>query len=303
MSVWLAQHAQALRAAFGKLGANPLGSLFNVLVMGIALSLPASLYTGLASLSRWSGQHQDHVRLSILLDQDAGEKAFSETAAKLKAHRNVQTIEPLPKERALKAMEEKLGLDNVARALGQNPLPDAFVVHAETHDFAALSAMRDEISEWPNVSEVIWDSEWVKKLQGILSFAETAVWILAALLGFGLLAVTFNTVRLQVLTQKVEIEVASLIGATRAFIRRPFLYFGALQGLFAGLACLGIVALIAWLLQAKIQALNALYGSAFALALPGPWQTLALLALACALGWLGALISVNRHLARASPSP
>lgn len=303
MSGWLAQHAQALREAFGKLKTNPLGSLFNILVMGIALSLPAALYAGLASLQRWSGQHEKQVRLTVFLTEDAGEKAFSEMAAKLTARNEVEKVEALPKERALKAMEEKLGLENVAATLGRNPLPDAYVVHARsTRDFAALSRLRVDIEGWPNVSEVIWDSEWVKRLQAILRFGETAVWVLAGLLGFGLLAVTFNTVRLQVLTQKVEIEVASLIGATRAFIRRPFLYFGALQGLFGGFACLGIVALICALLQAKIEALNALYGSAFMLALPSAGQTFGLLGLACALGWLGALISVSRHLSRVGAS-
>lgn len=295
---WLAQHAQALREALGKLMTNPLGSVFNILVMGIALSLPAALYSGLISLQRWSGQHKEQVRLTVFLDDDTGAKAFAEIAAKLKARNEVERIEALPKERALQAMEEKLGLENVAATLGGNPLPDAYVVHASTRDFATLSRLRDDIERWPNVSEVIWDSEWVKKLQAILRFAETGVALLAGLLGFGLLAVTFNTVRLQVLTQKIEIEVASLIGATRAFIRRPFLYFGALQGLLAGFACLGIVALVASLLRTRIGALNALYGSEFALALPGAGQILWLLVLACALGWLGALISVSRHLSK-----
>ncbi len=245
MSVWLAQHAQALIAALGKLKTNALGGIFNILVMGIALALPAMLYAGLESLSRWSGQHGEDVRVSVFLDTDADAKAFAEVGTKLKSHVNVRSIEPLPKQPALKALEENLGLENVAATLGENPLPDAFIVNANTTDLAQLSALRDEIGGWADVDQVIWDAEWVKKLQAILKAAETAVTLLAALLGFGLLAITFNTVRLQVLTQKTEIEVASLIGATRAFIRRPFLYFGALQGLLAGATGLAIVALAA----------------------------------------------------------
>lgn len=300
MNTWLAQHALALRAALGKLAANPLASVFSILVMGIALSLPAALYLGVASLNRWSGNQEEQVRLSVFLDAEAADRAFSETGNRLKAHPGIQKIEPLPKDRALREMEARLGMENVATALGVNPLPNAFIVHPRTRDWAALSNLRDEIGAWPEVSEVIWDSEWVRKLQAILGLLKNGVWMLAALLGFALLAITFNTVRLQVLTQKVEIEVTSLIGATRAFIRRPFLYFGALQGLLAGFACLGVVAAIVSLLQAKMHALNALYGASFVLTFPSVQQIVVLLALAAGLGWLGALISVGRHLARTS---
>lgn len=302
MKAWLAEHAHALRAAWAKLRVNPLGNLFNVLAIAIALSLPATLYAGLVSLGQWSAQRDDRPRFSVFVAQDASEKASSEIATKLKAHREIAAVEALPKERALKVLEEKLGLGNVAAALGENPLPDAFVAHAKSSDIEVLSSLRDEIARWPGVSEVLWDAEWVKKLQAIVRLGEFAVGVLAVLLGFGVLAVTFNTVRLQVMTQESEIEVAGLIGATRAYIRRPFLYFGALQGLVAGLVCCGIVFAVVHYLQTKIEPVNALYGAQFVLALPPPVEALTALAAAAALGWLGALFSVRRHLARADPS-
>lgn len=302
MTAWLAEHVHALRSALAKLTINPLGNLFNVLAMAIALSLPAALYAALGSLSEWAAHREDHPRLSIFLAQDAGGRAFSEIAAKLKAHAEVASFETLPKQRALKALEEKLGLENVAAALGENPLPDAFIVHAKSSDFAQLSRLQEEIARWPDVSEVLWDAEWVKRLHAIVRLGESAVWVLAVLLGFGVLAITFNTVRLQVMTQRAEIEVAGLIGATRAYIRRPFLYFGALQGLIAGLACCGIVFAVVHYLQTKIEPVNTLYGARFVLGLPPPVEALAALAMAAGLAWLGALFSVGRHLARAEPS-
>ena len=302
MRAWTTEHAHALRIALAKFRANPFGSLFSALAMGITLSLPAILYAASLSLEQWSGGRADASRLSILLDDDAGETGFSEIAEKLKAHPQIARVEPQPKANALKTLEEKLKLENVAATLGENPLPDGFVVHANTEDVEALSELRDEIAHWPAVAEVIWDAQWLRKLQAIVRFGQSVAWVLAVLLGIGVLAITFNTVRLQVLTQKSEIEVASLIGATRAFIRRPFLYFGALQGILAGLACCATVAAVIHVLQLKVEPINSLYESAFVLALPSLRDALLFVVFAAVLGWLGALISLSRHLVNSASS-
>ena len=128
-----------------------------------------------------------------------------------------------------------------------------------------------------------------------------AVSILAALLAFGLAAVTFNTIRLQILTQKDEIEVSKLIGATDAFIRRPFFYLGFMQGALGGLAALAIVYLCMLMLNRNIRELAQLYGSDFRLGFFGFPVCIALLTFAAALGWLGAYLSVSRHLADIEP--
>jgi cell division transport system permease protein len=302
MKAWTAEHAHALAVAFAKFKANPFGSLFSALAIGIMLSLPAILYAASLSVERWSGGQADASRLSILLDDDAGESEFSEVAEKLRTHPQVSRVEAQPKADALQALEHKLRLENVVAALGENPLPDGFVVHAKSEEIEALTELRDEIVQWPAVSEVIWDAQWVRKLQAIVRFGQSLAWVLAALLGIGVLAITFNTVRLQVLTQRTEIEVSSLIGATRAFVRRPFLYFGALQGVVAGLACCATVAAVIHVLQREVEPINSLYESAFVLALPSLRDAVLLVAVAAALGWLGALISLGQHLGNPASS-
>ncbi len=120
------------------------------------------------------------------------------------------------------------------------PLPDAFVL--ETGSSAAeLEKLEPQLKALPKVSYVQLDSAWVRRLESLLQIGRTAVLILATLLAAGLVAVTFNTIRLQILTQKDEIEVSKLIGATDAFIRRPFFYLGLVQGAMGGLAALAIV--------------------------------------------------------------
>jgi cell division transport system permease protein len=114
-------------------------------------------------------------------------------------------------------------------------------------------------------------------------------------------AVTFNTIRLQILTQKDEIEVSKLIGATDAFIHRPFFYLGLIQGGLGALAALAIVYLCMRILNRSILELAQLYGSDFRLGFFGFPDCLALLAFAAVLGWLGAYMSVSRHLANIEP--
>ena len=180
--------------------------------------------------------------------------------------------------------------------LEHNPLPDAFVVTARANRAQTLERLRDEAQNWPKVAHVQVDSDWARKLEAALRLGRTAVAILGALLAAALVAVTFNTIRLQILTRREEIEVSKLIGATNPFIRRPFLWFGTLQGLAGGLLAWIIVALAVYLLNRDIAALGALYSASFSLTGLSPRDAASLLATASLLGWLGAWLSATRHL-------
>lgn len=188
-------------------------------------------------------------------------------------------------------------LDN----LGRNPLPDAFVVTARSNDPATLEALHDEAQTWPKVEHVQLDAAWARRLDAALNISRMLVTVLAVLLAIALVAVTFNTIRLQILTRHDEIEVSKLIGATNAFIRRPFLYFGALQGLAGGGAAWLIVALAVLVLNVQLADLAGLYGSMFRLEWPDLRYTAVLLGFSAALGWLGAWLSVSRHLWQMRP--
>jgi cell division transport system permease protein len=145
------------------------------------------------------------------------------------------------------------------------------------------------------------DAAWARRLAAFASIGRLALWLLSALLGFGLVAVTFNTIRLQILTQREEIEVAKLIGATDGFIRRPFYYLGLLQGLAGGAVALAIVALGLWLLNHQVDELARSYGSRFRFAYLPAGDALAVVLFAGLLGWLGAQLSVSRHLREIEP--
>jgi len=166
---------------------------------------------------------------------------------------------------------------------------------------AALESLRDELKTWQRFEHVQLDSAWVNKLEALLGFGRLAVLILAALLSFALIAITFNTIRLQILTRREEIEVAKLIGATDAFIRRPFLYFGLTQGLLGGAAAWLLISGSLLLLNHNLAALSQLYASDFSLQGLSTGDSLALLGFSAYLGWLGAWFSVSQHLWRIEP--
>ena len=145
------------------------------------------------------------------------------------------------------------------------------------------------------------DAAWARRLTALAAIGRLAIWLLSALLGIGLVAVTFNTIRLQILTQREEIEVSKLIGATDAFIRRPFYYLGLLQGLAGGLVALAIVLAGLALLNHEVQALADSYGSTFRFGFLAPGDAVAVVLFAGLLGWLGAQLSVSRHLREIEP--
>jgi cell division transport system permease protein len=140
------------------------------------------------------------------------------------------------------------------------------------------------------------DSAWARRLGALAGTARLAIGLLAALLAFGLVAITFNTIRLQVLTQRAEIEICKLIGATDAFIRRPFFYLGALQGLAGGLVALAILGASLAALNVGVSELASSYGSPFRLAFLGMGDALAVVLFSATLGWFGAYVSVSKYL-------
>jgi len=301
MRAWLRQHRQALAAAIGKLTAQRAAAALNALVIGIALSLPAGGYALLSSLRVVTQGAALEPQLSVFLQVEAKRPEADALAVKLKNEARVREFRFIPREQALKELQSAEGLSEVVAALGRNPLPDAFVVRPRATDPGALEALARELRALPAVANVQVDSAWARRLGALAGTARLAIALLAALLAFGLVAITFNTIRLQILTQRAEIEISKLIGATDAFIRRPFFYLGALQGLAGGLVALAILWGSLLALNLGVAELAASYGSGFRLAFLDPGDALAVALFSAALGWLGAYLSVSKYLLEIEP--
>ena len=298
---WLLVHLDTLRESLARLAGQPVASALNVIVIGIALSLPAGFYLGLNNLQTFSRQLSSDPQVSIFMAIDAGAADVAAVEQRLKSNAEIGKVEFISREQALARLKRGAGLADVLANLGRNPLPDAFVVTARSNDPAILEGLHEQARKWPKVEHVQLDAEWARRLDAALNVGRALVTLLAVLLAIALVAVTFNTIRLQILTRRDEIEVSKLIGATNPFIRRPFLYFGALQGLAGGLAAWAIVAAAVLVLNNQLADLSGLYGTIVKLEWPSFGDTLILLGFSAALGWVGALLSVSRHLWQIEP--
>jgi cell division transport system permease protein len=297
VSAWLRQHRLAAASALRRLG------VLNVLVIGVALSLPAGGYALLENLRGVAGRFALDAQISLFL-QPGARRAEAEALGKaLRADRRIAKVRFVPREEALKELSAVQGLPEVIAALGHNPLPDAFVVTAVvTARGEEIESLSSDLAKLPGVVHVQVDAAWARRLAALAGIGRLAIWLLSALLGTGLVAVTFNTIRLQILTQRAEIEVSKLIGATDAFIRRPFYYLGLLQGVAGGLVALGIVWACLAVLNREVRFLAESYGSSFRFGFLAAGDALAVVLFAGLLGLLGAQLSVSRHLREIEPA-
>lgn len=295
MKALLTQHRAALRSAFRRLAAAPLNSLLSLLAIGIALTLPGFGFVVLDNLRDVGRNASGLQEISVFMSLDATARDVAEIEKRLR-QAAASKWRFVAKEEALKRMEAREDMAEIVASLPRNPLPDAFVIEPENSDPRALDVLRKELSTWPKVGHVQLDSAWVMRFNAFLHVGQTILLILAGLFAAGLVAVTFNTIRLQVMAQATEIELSRMIGATDAFIKRPFYYYGALQGMLGGLLALALLAAAWALLAGPVGELTSLYGSGLGLRLPGPPEALALVAIGAFLGWLGAQLSVSLSL-------
>lgn len=297
MSAFFPQHAAALKGALRRLAASPLNTLLSLIVIGVALALPAAGWVVLGNLQQLAGNVSGVQQISVFMTVDAGRKETAEIESRLREAK-VGTWRFVPREEALKRLQANEGMAEIVAGLSRNPLPDAFIVEPQDTRPETLERLAATFKEWPKVAHVQLDSAWSKRLDAFLRVGRLSVTLLAGLFAGALVAVTFNTIRLQILAQTAEIEVARLIGATDAFIRRPFHYFGALQGALGGLFAALLVLVTGRILAEPIGELLALYSTAFAPRGLSLQEIGAVTGIGAALGWLGAQLSVAIHLRR-----
>jgi len=304
---WLREHRLALAAAFARIRKTPGSFGFNVLVIALALILPLAGLTLLENLRPVSRDLAVEPEISVFMATGVARErvlAVGDEIRDAAKRAGVPVrLDFVDREKALAAMKSRAGLGEVVEALGSNPLPDAYVVRIGGGEQAAAPASIEKLAgtleKLEGVETVQLDAAWVKRLGALLQLAEIALWLLAGALAGVVLAVVFNTIRLQVITQTEEIAVARLLGATDAFVSRPFYYMGGLLGLSAGaLALAGVLGALS-LLNAPVGELARLYGSGFRLSPLDLASAALLLVASTGLGVIGAMLSVLQALRRA----
>jgi len=298
MTNHLLRHLQALFGTLGQLARAPVATALTLAVLGVTLALPTTLYVALDNLGRLGGDMQRGAQLSLFLKRGLGEPEALKLAQQLRAMREVASVDYISRAAALEEFRRLSGFGAALEALRDNPLPAVLVVRPVSDDPAVAEELRGRLAALPGVELAELDLAWLKRLAAILDIAERAILILAGLLGAAVLLIVGNTTRLAVISRRNEIEVIGLVGGTAAFIRRPFLYSGLLQGFVAGLLAWLLVALSVWLVSGPVEQLTSLYGTPAGLRGLALGGGLMLAVAGAALGWLGARVAVGWQLRR-----
>jgi len=299
----LARHTQALLGSVGRLARNPFATALTLLVIGLALALPLALSLFVANAQAATGEFANAVDLSVYFKTDVPLAKAEQLAADARQRAQIAAVTLIPADKALQEFRTYSGFGAALEALKDNPLPHVLHVRPrpEASSPASLESLRRYFTAWPEVDIVQIDSEWVMRFNAILEVLRRLLVIAAALLGAGVLAVIGNTIRLEILNRRAEIEVTKLVGGSNGFVRRPFLYTGVLYGLGGAVLAWLIVEAAVAILGEPVATLAQLYGSRYSLQGPSGDDIGIVLAAGVVLGWLGAWISAARHLRSIEP--
>ncbi len=296
MKAWLSHHRQSAALAWRRIAATPVNSLLSLLAIGIALALPAGGQMLLSAARQLAGTASAVPQISVFMAATADRAMANDVRARLQQQPGVKQLQFLAREETLARMKASGGLREVIEALPANPFPDAFVVGVRDERPEAMEKLATELRKLAGVEHVQLDSAWVRRLDALLKLGRSALLLLASLLGCGLVAISFGIIRMQVLTQRAEIELSRLLGATEAYVRRPFLYHGSLLGLGGGLVAWLLVAASTLWLRAPLAELAGMYEINLVLKGLDGIETGLLLSFAALLGWLGAVFSLRQTL-------
>lgn len=300
---WVTRHVQVLFYTLGRLYRAPLSTLLSVMVIGIALALPAGLHVLVNNTRAISGSLEGAARISVFLGHEVSENQRDALADVLRRREDIAGVRVISAEQALAEFKELSGFGGAIEALEENPLPPVLVVtpiESMTTE-AALADLVRELEALPETDVVQLDTEWLKRLAAILEIINRGVVVIAGMFALAVIIIVGNTIRLDIQNRREEIVVTKLIGGTDAFIRRPFLYTGFWYGIAGGVMAWLLTGIALLVMEAPVGRLAGLYGSGFALRGLGADGVLTVLTAGALLGWLGSMVAVGRHLGEIEP--
>lgn len=303
MRTWFVSHGQALLSSLGQLVRAPLATALTILVIAVSLALPLSLFLVVQNLEALGQSVNGSRQLSVLLDSSVDEASALDVLVALEARPEIRRLELVSRDAAAAELKELLGVSDITAGLSENPIPVTLIVepHDDYSSIEQATRLAQTLNALPEVSEVVLDVAWLKRLEAMTALLKRAVVVMSGLLGFAVLLTVGNTIRLMVLGRADEIEVIDRVGGTAAFVRRPFLYSGLIQGLIGAILAVALVLLLRVMMQPGVTGLADSYGGQFALSGPG-WRATGLVAaVGLALGWVASYVAVARHLRRLRP--
>ncbi|MGB8144595.1 MAG: permease-like cell division protein FtsX [Chromatiaceae bacterium] len=301
--IWFAHHLQGALCSLGRLRGTPLPTLMTVFVIGIALALPGALYVLTRNLERLGEGWEQTAAISLFLKSEVSATKAEALARRLAGRQDLESVTLISPDQALDELRAETGFAEAVEQLETNPLPYVLALRPAQSlgDAASLEGLREVLTALPETDLVRMDTLWVRRFQGVILLGERAAQVLASALALGVLLVIGNTIRLEIENRRQEIVIMETVGATHAFIRRPFLWLGVWYGFLGGLIAWCLVSLALFFMQSPVSRLAALYQADFLLVGLGPLALAVLLGGSLVLGLAGSWIAVSRHLAAIEP--
>ncbi len=301
-SIWLTRHASTSLGALGRLSRQPFASLMIVLVIAVTLALPAAINVIVKNAQSVSATWNNALDFSVYLKADVPVSDAEELARLIGQRADVESVSLITADEALAEFKQQSGFGAALDQLNDNPLPHALVVRpSASNTSASMILLQEEIGNLPESDLVQVDTEWVQRFHAILDIVRQAIAIGAALLGIAIVVVIGNTIRLDIENRREEIEVTKLIGASNAFVRRPFLWTGFWYGLFGGAFALLLVEYGLFLLKGPVTRLAGLYQGNISVASLDLVESAAIVGVACFLGLFASWVTAARHMYRIEP--
>jgi len=301
---YFGDHLRVSLVSLGRLYAQPAATLMTTAVIAIALALPVGLYIALDNIAKLSSGWDGSTQISLFLHTEVTKQDAQKLVSRLKKHKQIKKVDLIDKEQGLEQFKQISGFGDALKYLDSNPLPIVLVVHPKITDNqpGKTTSLVNELKKDSLVELAQLDVQWVKRLYTFLEIANRTIWVIGSMLAIAVLLIIGNTIRLDIQNRREEIEVSKLIGASDAFIRRPFLYTGLWYGLIGGVMAWSITMISLILMENPIHKLALLYHSEFRLSGLGFENTLKLILISCFLGLTGSWIAVSQHLKEIEPS-
>ncbi len=300
---YLLRHVQVMLSSLGELWRQPVATSMTLLVIGIALLLPAGLFVILKNVEQVSGEWQHANRISLFLQDEISDKRGEQLAEQLQTWPNIVDVSFQSAQQSLNEFREISGLESLLDTLPENPLPAVIIIEPEeAQQQEAIEALLERLDALPEVDLAQLDMQWLQRLRSINETGQRGITILAILLSMSVLLVIGNTIRLAILNRQTEIRVIKLVGGTNTFVRRPFLYTGMWYGFLGGVLAWIALLISLLIISGPIDELAALYDSQFTLKWFGGQMLFALPISGLLLGVMGAWLAVSRHLNAIEPS-
>ena len=302
LSAYLRHHGQSLMFSLGKIYQSPATTIMTVAVIGITLSLPGGFYLFLKNMEALSGDFRSSSQISLFLDLEISEKDGRTLEQQIAGDPAVRSTQFISRDLSLEQFRQDSGFGKSIDTLSINPLPHTIIVEPIEADSFVVRNLLNSLQAMPEIEIAKLDTEWLERLYTIIEVARRGVIMISALFACAVLLIIGNTIRLDIQNRYQEIIVTKLIGATDAFIRRPFLYGGIWYGLLGGIISWLIVEIGYISISGPLQRLNLLYQSEMNLVTYSLQDFLIIIASSTLLGLAGSWIAVARHLNQIEPT-